>query len=35
MKQACKCYSDCEGYEITKEGLKIILNKLKNVTTMD
>ena len=30
MTQTCKCYSDCEGYEITREGLKTILNKIEN-----
>jgi hypothetical protein len=25
----CKCHSDREGYEITREELKTILNKLK------
>jgi hypothetical protein len=32
MTQPCKCYSDWEGCEITREELKTILKKLKNVT---
>jgi hypothetical protein len=35
MTQTCKCYSDCEGYEITGEELKTILNKLTNGTVAE